>query len=99
VNDYPIRLKREDAPPAPDAWQAGLSHRETLRALIGEHEQLARLCANWASDPVDMMRRIRDCTQEIGRLAERAERSGEVLMQAYRAAGVFSAPYRVEGGG
>jgi hypothetical protein len=93
VNDYPIRLKPDDAPPAPDPQTAAIRHMADVRALLDEARHLAGLLTHWGDDPVSVFRRAQTRAVELSEQAARVQASGETLVQAMRAGSHFSAAY------
>jgi hypothetical protein len=88
----PIRfsLKDEDAP---DPQQTGLDLMEQLRALAADAVYLRGLLTRVGADPITTHSKAAHQAVDLAATANRALDAGETLMQALRAARLFSDAY------
>lgn len=92
MNDYPIRLQADDAPP-PDPQEAGVALMDLLRDAGDAAETLRGLVANWYRDPARAQRRALEEAVDLVATTARAIEAGEALMRARRASGELSHAY------
>jgi cytochrome c peroxidase len=94
VNDHSIRLKDDDAPPPPpDPQTIGAQHMALLRSISAATNEIFKMVQGWHEDPIGGQRRIQARVLELQEMADRAEGSGERVMQSKRFAGHFSHQY------
>lgn len=93
MNDFPIRLKTDDSPVAPDPQGTVIELAELLAAHVDELTLLRDLLTRWGTDPTSVCQRAQPRTVELHGQAGRIRDLVLELSRGYRAAGAFSSRY------
>lgn len=93
MNEHPVKLKPEDAPPPPDPYLTGVELMELLRAVETDALYLRGLLTRVGVDPISVHSKASGQAVDLAATAARALDAGETLMRALRAARLFSVQY------